>query len=227
MIASPADTASPASTAATAAGAAGHPPEGFAVVAHRLHHDGRPVAFRQTPHGGAPIRPAFLILHYTAGLSASSAVSWFLDPRSKASAHLVVARDGAVTQLMAFDRGCWHAGKSRWQGIDGLNSHSIGIEIVNAGRLTRAGSGWKSWSGETIPEGQVVVARHPAERESAGWHAYGSAQIAAVMAIGAALHRAYRFREVLGHEDISPGRKVDPGPAFPLAAVASRILGRG
>lgn len=227
MIASPAATASAASRLAPVGGSAGHPSEGFAVVGHRLHHDGRPVTFRQTPHGGTPIRPAFLILHYTAGLSAVSAVSWFLDPRSKASAHLVVARDGAVTQLMAFDRACWHAGKSRWQGIDGLNSHSIGIEMVNAGRLTRAGSSWKSWSGETIPDGQVVVARHPAERETAGWHAYGSAQIAAVMAIGAALHRAYRFQEVLGHEDIAPGRKVDPGPAFPLAAVASRILGRG
>ncbi|WP_439575990.1 N-acetylmuramoyl-L-alanine amidase [Phreatobacter sp.] len=220
----------PATTASTAAGIAGQPArpaEGYSVIGHRLARDGVPVPFRQTPHGGARMKPSLLLIHYTAGLTAGSAISWFLDARSKASAHLVVARDGAATQLMAFDRTCWHAGKSQWKGVDGLNSRSIGIEIVNAGRLVRSGGGWKSWSGEAIANEQVLVARHPNEREAAGWHTYSAAQIGAVTAIGAALHRAYGFRDVLGHEDVSPGRKVDPGPAFPLASVADRILGRG
>lgn len=230
MTPSPASTASPASIvppAARIATAGRRPAEGYSVLAHRLHRDGHPVAFRQSPHGGAPLRPHFLLIHYTAGLSAGSAIAWFLDPRSKASAHLVVARDGAVTQLMGFDRVCWHAGTSQWRGLVGLNSRSIGIEIVNAGRLVRAGGGWKSWAGEAIPNDQVLVARHPAEREAAGWHAYSAAQVGAVTAIGAALHRAYGLRDVLGHEDVSPGRKIDPGPAFPKATVAARILGRG
>lgn len=229
-IASTATASIPAAVRAASvppAGGPGRPAEGYAVIAHRLHRDGQPVAFRQSPHGGARLKPSFLILHYTAGLSAASAIAWFLDPRSKASAHLVVARDGTVTQLMGFDRACWHAGRSRWQGIEGLNGHSIGIEIVNAGRLVRSGGGWKSWAGETIPNEQVLVARHPDEREAAGWHTYSAAQVGAVTEIGAALHRACGFRDVLGHEDVSPGRKVDPGPAFPKATVAARILGRG
>ncbi len=200
----------------------------YSIANHRLLLDGAPVSFRQSPHGGRRMKPLYLVLHYTAGLSASSAVWWFLDARAKASAHLVLGRQGAATQLMAFDRSCWHAGVSAWQGLEGLNGHSIGIEIVNAGRLVKGPGGrWQTWTGEPVPDDQVVVARHRNERQEAGWHAYAPEQIAAVVAIGAALHEAYRFRDVLGHEDIAPRRKVDPGPAFPLTAVAARILGRG
>jgi len=200
----------------------------FSVANHRLCLDGAPVAFRQSPHGGARMKPLYLVIHYTAGLSVQSAVNWFLDPRAKASAHLVVGRQGAVTQLMAFDRTCWHAGTSAWAGLQGLNGHSIGIEIVNAGKLAKGPGGrWQTWTGEPVPDDQVMVARHRNEREEAGWHAYAPDQIAAVAEIGAALHAAYRFRDVLGHEDIAPRRKVDPGPAFPLKSVAARIMGRG
>jgi N-acetylmuramoyl-L-alanine amidase len=199
----------------------------YSVKAHRLTDNGQPVPFRQSPHGGARLKPLYLVVHYTAGLSAGSAVDWFLDPRAKASAHLVIDRRGAATQLMSFDRTCWHAGKSAWKGLEGLNGHSIGIEIVNAGKLSKGPGGrWQTWTGETIPDAEVVVARHRDEQCEAGWHAYAPDQIAAVTAIGVALHSAYGFRGVLGHEDIAPGRKVDPGPAFPLESVAARILGR-
>lgn len=210
------------------AAAAGVPQPAMAVRGHRLLAGGVPVPFRQSPHGGARMKPLYLILHYTAGLSAASAVSWFLDPRAKASAHLVIDRQGSAIQLMAFDRTCWHAGASSWQGVDGLNGCSIGIEIVNAGKLVRGPGGrWQAWTGQAVPEDQVIVARHPAEKQEAGWHSYSAEQVAAVAEIGAALHAAYGFRDVLGHEDIAPGRKVDPGPAFPLRRVAARILGRG
>jgi len=200
----------------------------FSVVNHRLCLDGRPVAFRQSLHGGRAMKSRYLILHYTAGLTARSAVGWFLDPRARASAHLVLDRDGAVTQMMALDRTCWHCGQSTWQGVSGLNSQSIGIEMVNAGRLTKgAGGRWRTWTGETVPDGDVVVARHRHENVEAGWHAYPAAQVAAVVAIGRALRAAYGFASVLGHEDIAPRRKVDPGPAFSLADVAARILERG
>lgn len=200
----------------------------FAVAAHRLLADGRPVPFRPSPHGGSPIRPAYLVLHYTAGLTAASAIGWFLDPKAKASAHLVIGRDGAVTQMMPFDRSAWHAGVSAWAGLTGLNSHSIGIEMVNAGKLVRGpAGGWRTWTGEPVPEADVLVARHRNEPAEAAWHRYSEAQVATVTAIGAALHAAYRFKGVVGHEDIAPRRKVDPGPAFPLKEVAARIMGEG
>ncbi len=199
----------------------------IAVKGHRLLVDGAAVPFRQSPHGGVRMKPLYLVIHYTAGLSATSAVNWLIDPRAKASAHLVIGRQGAATQLMGFDRTCWHAGQSAWKGLEGLNSHSIGIEIVNAGKLAKGPGGrWQAWTGEAIPDSEVVLARHRNETAEAGWHAYTAAQIAAVAEIGAALHGTYGFRDVLGHEDIAPRRKVDPGPAFPLRSVAARILGR-
>ncbi|MBY0363416.1 MAG: N-acetylmuramoyl-L-alanine amidase [Phreatobacter sp.] len=199
----------------------------YAVINQRLCFGGRPVAFRQSPHGGQPLQPRYLVLHYTAGLSVGSAIDWFLDPRAKASAHLVLGQQGEAIQMMAFDRTCWHCGPSAWQGLSGLNSHAIGIEMVNAGKLTRgAAGGWRTWTGAAIPDDQVVVARHRHEAREAGWHAYPDGQIEAVVAIGKALHAAYGFAAVLGHEEIAPRRKVDPGPAFPLAVVAARILDR-
>ncbi len=66
----------------------------YSIADHRLLLDGAPVSFRQSPHGGRRMKPLYLVLHYTAGLSASSAVSWFLDPRARASAHLVLGRQG-------------------------------------------------------------------------------------------------------------------------------------
>jgi N-acetylmuramoyl-L-alanine amidase len=200
----------------------------YTVIHHRLCSGGEPVAFRQSPHGGRALQPRHLVLHYTAGLSVRSAVDWFLDPRARASAHLVLGRQGEVIQMMAFDRTCWHCGPSAWQGLSGLNGHAIGIEMVNAGKLTRgAGGGWRSWSGAAIADSEVVVARHRHEAGEAGWHVYPAGQIEALVAIGKALHAAYGFAAVLGHEEIAPRRKIDPGPAFPLAAVAARILERG
>ena len=82
--------------------------------AHRLKKDGLAVPFRQTPNGGGSMRPLYLIIHYTAGRDAESSIRWFENKDAQASAHLVVGRDGSVTQLQRFDRLCWHAGKSRW-----------------------------------------------------------------------------------------------------------------
>ena len=209
------------------AATAPHPPV-FAVAGHRLIADGQPVPFRPSPHGGRPIRPTYLVLHYTAGVSAASAIAWFLDPKAKASAHLVVGRDGAVTQMMAFDRSAWHAGVSAWEGLTNLNGHSIGLEMANAGKLVRGpAGGWRSWSGDPVRDDEVLIARHRNEAAEAAWHRYSEAHVATVSAIGAALHTAYRFKGVVGHEDIAPRRKVDPGPAFPLKEVAARIMGKG
>ena len=87
--------------------------------------------------------------------------------------------------------------------------------------------GWRTWTGEPVPEADVLIARHRNEPAEAAWHRYSEAQVATVTAIGAALHAAYRFKGVVGHEDIAPRRKVDPGPAFPLKEVAARIMGEG
>jgi len=82
---------------------------------HRLTlDDGNALTYLASPHAGATIAPRFLVIHYTGGSSAAGTISWFQSPQSKVSAHLVIARDGKVTQMVPFNREAWHAGQSRW-----------------------------------------------------------------------------------------------------------------
>ncbi len=199
----------------------------YEVKRHLLHFDSRPVDFVELPNGSSTVRVLYLIIHYTAGTTADGAISWFQNPMARASAHLVIGRDGQVTQMRPFNRSAWHAGKSRWNELENLNSHSLGIELVNAGKLQKTDAGkWINWAEREIPAAEVIVATHKHESSAAGWHIYTPQQIEATVAVGVALNAAYDFLDVLGHEDISPGRKVDPGPAFPMIGVQSRILGR-
>jgi N-acetylmuramoyl-L-alanine amidase len=148
------------------------------------------------------------------------------NPVAKASAHVVIARDGKVTQLVSFDRVAWHAGVSRWEGLKGLNQHSLGIELDNAGRLTQQGGKWRAWFGQTYPDDEVMIATHKHEATPSGWHLYPPEQIESALEVAAALIEKYELEDVLGHEDISPGRKFDPGPAFPMGSFRARLFGR-
>lgn len=191
-----------------------------------VEDDGSPVPFRASPNVGGALDPRFLVLHFTAGRSAEDSIAWLTNPDARASAHVVVGRDGSVTQLVPFDRVAWHAGRSRWRGLTGLNAHSIGIELDNPGRLREQGGAWGAWFGRAYEDDVVMVARHPHEEEVSGWHTYTEPQIEAAEEVARALVRHYDLEDVLGHEDIAPGRKVDPGPAFPMASFKARVLGR-
>lgn len=180
-----------------------------------------------TPNMGAKLVPRYLVMHFTAGNDAASSINWLRNPQAQASAHLVIDRkDGAITQLAPFNKITWHAGKSEWAGLVGLNAHSIGIELDNSGRLVREGGQWKTWTRRVVADDQVAELAHRDETAVAGWHTYTEPQIAAALEAAVALHAAYGFDDILGHEDISPGRKVDPGPAFPMGSFKARVLGR-
>lgn len=197
---------------------------------HRLQNDdGTPVEFVRSPNVGGKLEaPKYLVMHYTAGRSARSSVNWLTNRDAGASAHLVIGReDGAVTQLVPFNRIAWHAGQSRWEGLSGLNGHSIGIELDNAGILTRQGSKWRAWFGAEYSDEDVVVATHRDELEPRGWHAFTEPQIAAAITVAQLLVRRYGLKDVIGHDDIAPGRKKDPGPAFPMDSFRAAVMGRG
>lgn len=197
------------------------------IVDHRLvTDDGDPVEFQESPNMGGEVTPRYLVMHYTAASDASASVSWLTDERARASAHLVVGRDGDITQLVPFDRVAWHAGVSRWEGIEGLNTHSIGIELSNAGRLEQKGQEWCAWFGAVFPAEDVMHAVHRHEDEACGWHLYPATQIQAALDAATAIVRAYDLDDVVGHDDIAPGRKTDPGPAFPMGSFRARIMGR-
>ena len=128
-----------------------------------------------------------LVLHYTGCPSCESALLWMLSPDAEVSAHYLVDEDGEIIQLVAEERRAWHAGLSCWDGETDVNSRSIGIEIQNAGHL------------EDPPP------------------PYPEKQIAAVIALVEDIVRRHDIApwRVVGHSDIAPDRKADPGEHFP------------
>ncbi len=202
------------------------------IVDHRLYQDdGSPYPFVQSPNGGNPLQPRYLIIHYTAGLNPEAAVRTLTDPNAQASAHLVIGQDGSVTQLMAFNRIAWHAGVSTWEGLQGLNSYSIGIELDNLGQLTQQGvhpdgmAQWVDWLNQPY-NGPMIEAVHKNGGPLSGWPTFSPEQIEVTMTISQLLIQTYGLINVLGHDDISPGRKIDPGPAFPMESFRARVMGR-
>ena len=199
----------------------------FKIKNHRLEaEDGTEVPYVRSPNQKGPLEPKYLLMHYTAGRSAESSINWLTNPEAQASAHVVIGKDGSVTQLVAFNRKAWHAGRSEWNDLLGMNSHSIGIELDNAGRMIRHGDQWFSWFGEPYPEEEVIEAIHKHEQESAGWHAYPAKQLEVAIGVATAIMRKYELLDVIGHDDVSPHRKQDPGPAFPMVSFRSMVMGR-
>lgn len=184
---------------------------------------------RQAPtnnHGGMLLGPRFVVMHFTAGRSAESSVDWFRNPQAKASAHVVVGRNGNVTQLVPFNTVAWHAGVSAWDGINGLNSCSIGVELDNMGELTKSGDRYFSWFKTEVTADDVVHAAHKADGVPSYWQDYTAPQMDATIELVSLLCQTYSIEDILGHEDIAPGRKRDPGPAFPMRSFKARVLGR-
>lgn len=155
-----------------------------------------------------PVR-RFLVVHFTSGATAESSIEFWRTPAAKgACAHIVIDRDGTVYQCRPFNMTCGHAGKSKWRGFDGLNACSIGIELANAGDNEVLAKRWTK-----LP---LVSAKHKKGGPVQKWEAYPLAQQAACEAVAKALVARYNLDDVVGHDDIAPERKNDPGPAFPM-----------
>ncbi len=197
---------------------------------HRLaQDDGTAISYLASPNKDGVLQPRWLVMHYTAGRSAEGSISWLVNRQAKASAHLVIGRDGKITQLVPFNVVAWHAGASRWEGVSGLNNHSIGIELDNVGRLDQVAGKWVSPLKIVVPDDQVRVARHKNDAPGmppSGWQTYTPEQIDAAFSVAQALIDHYDLQDIIGHDDIAPGRKSDPGPDFPLASLRARLFGR-
>jgi N-acetylmuramoyl-L-alanine amidase len=200
------------------------------------------VAFSQAgSFGTTKIKPLYLIMHFTAGRGFKETVARFKDPASKVSAHFVVGRAGEISQMVTLDRPAWHAGAdSTWyEPLSGndvgppsmynhMNFHSIGIEFDNYGPLTKVGSRWKTWFGRDVPASEVAEV-DPAKHGSfkvRWWHAFSEAQLAVAERLSVVLVREFGLRRILGHSDVCPGRKLDPGPVFPMNHLRAMVVGR-
>ena len=157
-----------------------------------------------------------LVIHFTEGATAKSSIEAMIE--RGVSAHLVIDRDGTVYQCRPFNMQCAHAGVSRWtdpktgKAYGGCNSYSLGIELANAG----SAEGALSWARKQ-PGFSSIRAKHRNGGKEVEWEVFPAAQLAACMAISKALVERYNLDDVTGHDCIAPERKVDPGPAFPMA----------
>lgn len=140
--------------------------------------------------------PSLVILHYTGMIDGASAIARLCDAASKVSAHYVVEEDGRVFQLVDEAKRAWHAGKSFWRGIVDINSHSIGIEIVNPGH-------------------------------EFGYRPFPGVQMQAVLKLCLEIKDRYTLPATafIGHSDIAPLRKEDPGELFDWKMLAQNGIG--
>ncbi|TRY32104.1 N-acetylmuramoyl-L-alanine amidase [Aliiglaciecola sp. M165] len=195
------------------------------ITEHKL--SGGNAKYQASPnHGGKfnQSRADTIVIHFTAGSSFDSSVNHLCSEKAKASAHLVIGRGGEVTQLVPFDTIAWHAGRSQWKGRSGLNRFSIGIELDNAGELTKNEAGeFSSWFNRVYSASEVHKGVHRNQSKSSFWHAYSQTQIEKTFEICELLCEVYGITEILGHEEIAPSRKTDPGPAFPLEKLRQSV----
>ncbi len=147
---------------------------------------------------GQDSRAQFLIIHYTAG-GFQGSLKW-LTEGPVSSHYLVNDNPPTIYGLVDDNRRAYHAGVSSWKGQTQLNASSIGIEIVNRGSVNS-------------PDGRL-------------WFDYPPAQIEAVVALVKKIVKEHGIKadRVLGHSDIAPGRKTDPGPRFPWKRLADEGL---
>jgi N-acetylmuramoyl-L-alanine amidase len=202
------------------------------VKNHRLHQDtGAAVDFESTPNRRGTLaggQPKYIVMHFTASGSARGSIDWLSRPQAKASAHLVIGPDGVVTQMVDLNETALHAGRSSWKGLNGLNSHSVGIEMVNWGGLLGGRGGWRSWTGAPVKDARVIEAEHKNKLgQKRGWEIFDPAQIDAAANAVAAIADAYGIgaRAVIGHDDIAPHRKDDPGPAWDMESFRALVFG--
>ncbi len=170
---------------------------------------------------GKEIDPIFIVNHFTSGYSADGAISTF--KQGAVAAHLVIDRDGTITQMVPFNRRANHAGASTWMGYDMLNNYSIGIELVNLGGATVAANGdLIDEYGRKVknPERWVQGYQKNAGPSVKFWESYPEAQINALVEVTKAILATYNIKDITGHENIDTrGWKSDPGPAFPWSVI--------
>ena len=195
---------------------------------HLLYgNDNKQVEFRETPNKKGKLDPQYLVMHYTAATEAKGSVSWLTSKQANASAHLIIDRDGSIIQLAPFNIITWHAGKSQWNNLTGLNKYAIGIELVNGGRLFKTAAGWICpVDKKALPDNEVIIARHKNDQVETGWHIYPEVQLQRAIEVATELVKTYKLKDVVGHDDIAPYRKSDPGPAFPMHSFRSKVMGR-
>lgn len=188
------------------------------------------IAYEQAKNVGGIIVPEVVVLHDTAGrLDKFSSANYLLTAPRGVSVHFVIERDATITQQVPINRRAGHAGRSHYHGRDHVNAFSVGIEIVNPGRMTYAGDGYAmTWFKQRLSMSEYDIREVSTPEHGHGfWMDYTAGQITACESL---LHGLFAEKETLKdivtHWYVSPGRKVDTNPLFPLEQLKARVLGR-
>lgn len=154
--------------------------------------------FNDRPDGRAP---DMVVLHYTGMQSGAAALDRLCDASAKVSAHYLIDEDGTTHALVAEDKRAWHAGVSYWAGERDINGCSIGIELVNPG--------------------------HSYPGYAGGYRPFPEPQMAALETLlrGIVSRHAIPPARILGHSDVAPARKTDPGELFDWERLARAGFG--
>ena len=139
----------------------------------------------------------FVIIHYTGMQSEIESISRLKNPRAKVSCHYLINRKGTIIQMVKEKNIAWHAGKSKWKNLSNLNPCSLGIELVNKGHTF-------------------------------GYQNFSKKQIKSLISLCKNLKKKYAIKKenFLGHSDIAPLRKIDPGEKFPWRKLSVHNLGK-
>ena len=139
----------------------------------------------------------FIIIHYTGMQSEIESINRLINKNSKVSCHYLINRKGTILQMVKENKIAWHAGVSKWKNIKNLNKNSIGIELVNKGHFF-------------------------------GYENYSNLQINSLIKLCSKLKKKYKIHKenFLGHSDIAPHRKIDPGEKFPWKKLSNYQLGK-
>ena len=155
----------------------------------------------ERPSPNFDARPAgrpidMVVIHYTGMRSAKAAVARLCDPEAGVSAHYVIDEDGSVIRLVGEAKRAWHAGQAWWRGEADINARSIGVELVNPGH-------------------------------EFGYRAFPEAQMSALEGLAHAIlgRHPIAARNVVGHADVAPRRKRDPGELFDWQRLAAAGVG--
>lgn len=138
----------------------------------------------------------YIVIHYTGMQSEGESIKRLIDKKSKVSAHYLINKKGDLVKMVDENYIAWHSGKSRWKNFINLNDHSIGIELVNKGHKL-------------------------------GYESFSNKQIKKLILLCKFLIKKYKIKKnnILGHSDIAPQRKVDPGEKFPWQLLSFKKIG--
>lgn len=168
--------------------------------------------------------PKGAIVHFTAGWR--NGLNEGLEAQARDGySYLLIDKDGNIGQNFALDSWGWHAGPSSWKGLDGtVSDELVGIEIQAGGSLDKDG---KTWFGKT-PDATRRIAKKTANQQAGVYESYTQAQEEALIRLLRWLHsnnpEVFKFEFVLGHDEVSPGRKNDPGGALSMTMPDLRKL---